>query len=211
MFAVLDTETTGFSHQDRVIEVGVAICDNRGELTGTWGSLIDPGRGVSPGVTEIHGITRDMLDGAPSFSEVAGFLSQILAGRLFVAHNASFDSRMLTAEYKRLGHAAPLGKGHYLCTMHHSKQMWPGAESYKLGALCDRFGIDTGSAHEALDDAVATAKLLRIMILNGLDLSDPVASALIAPWPRPEVLAVSAVRRRDLVASRPFAESGLRA
>jgi DNA polymerase-3 subunit epsilon len=207
MFAVVDTETTGFSHTDHVIEVGIAVCDSRGQVTGTWGSLIDPGRGVPVGASEIHGITREMLDGAPSFAEVAGFLSQILAGRLFVGHNASFDTRMLTAEYTRLGHSVPLAKGQYLCTMQHSRRLWPGLSSYKLGAMCEQLGIDTGSAHEALDDAVATSKLLRIMLLNGLDLSDPVTSALAASWPRPEVTPVSAVRRCDVFVGRPFAES----
>ncbi len=207
MYAVLDTETTGFSKQDRVIEVGVAICDPAGNTTGSWGTLIDPGRGVSPGVTEIHGITRRMLDGAPTFEEVAAFLCQVLRGRLFVAHNAPFDARMLTQEFTRLGMSVPLGKGQYVCTMQRAKQLWPEAGSHKLGDLCPTFGIDLTDAHEALNDAQATAKLLRVMLLNGLDLADLTTTASAAEWPRPVQLPMVPQRRHQALVGNSFAEA----
>ena len=54
-----------------------------------WHSLVNPG--CDPGPTYIHGITSQMLVGAPSFDAVAPMITRLLAGRIYVAHNAVFD------------------------------------------------------------------------------------------------------------------------
>ncbi len=64
-----------------------------------WCSLVNPQRDLGP--QDIHGIqARDVRD-APTFSDRADDLAELLAGRTVVAHNLGFDSRFLAAEYER--------------------------------------------------------------------------------------------------------------
>ena len=88
---------------------------------------------------------------------MVGDLTDLLAGRVVVAHNSAFDASFLVAEYARAGW--PLGLTHdmTLCTMRLAGQF--GAPA-KLGACCAHFGVPLTDAHAALADAEATAALL---------------------------------------------------
>ncbi len=102
-FAVIDLETTGFvADEERIVEVAVVILDADGNEEGSFCTLIDPG--CDPGPTQIHGISAEMLVGAPSFAEVHPYLADLLSGRVVVGHNvARFDLPFLVAECRRLG------------------------------------------------------------------------------------------------------------
>src|ERR1019366_7311967 len=68
-FAVVDLETTGFSPQsERVVEVAVVVLDPDGSEVDAFCTLVDPQR--DPGPTHVHGITAEMLVGAPTFEGV---------------------------------------------------------------------------------------------------------------------------------------------
>src|ERR687886_2108778 len=85
--AVLDVETTGLSPRtDRIVELGVVLLDDRGEVEAEFETLINPGRDVGP--THLHGIRAADVAEAPSFAEVAPYLRSLLSGRVVVAHNA---------------------------------------------------------------------------------------------------------------------------
>jgi len=102
-FAVIDLETTGFiADEERIVEVAVVMLDADGNEESSFCTLIDPGR--DPGPTQIHGISAEMLVGAPSFAEVHPYLADLLSGRVVVGHNvARFDLPFLMAECRRLG------------------------------------------------------------------------------------------------------------
>ncbi len=100
-FAVVDVETTGFTNRDRVLEVAVVHAAADGTVTGTWSTLVNPDRDIPN--TRIHGISAADVVGAPTFADIAGELADQLNGRVFVAHNAPFDTRLLAAEFGRLG------------------------------------------------------------------------------------------------------------
>lgn len=157
-YAVVDTETTGFdpAKGDRVIEVAVAIVED-GQVTQTWSSLVNPGAGVSPGATHIHRITREMLDKAPTFAQIAGELIALLQGKVLVAHNMRFDSKFLEREFKLIGVEMP--KEGRMCTLEGSRYLMPAQTSHRLGDLCEVIGVDLDGWHAAEADAVAAAKI----------------------------------------------------
>jgi len=158
-FATIDFETTGLfpGGSDRAIEVAVVHSDPDGTITGRWDTLINPGRDL--GRQDIHRITAFEARQAPTFSEIAPELLELLSGRVIVAHNASFDTRFLLAELERMGYS------HWeelvtLCTMRLAREFLPAGGRRSLAECCATFGIDLEGAHRASVDAEATALLL---------------------------------------------------
>lgn len=158
-YTVIDFETTGLSAKanDRIIELGVVYVSHRGEVTGSWTTLINPGRDVGP--TSIHGITPTEVLDAPTFEQVAPLVLESIAGRTLVAHNAPFDLRFLDAELRRAG--VPLGpqKMPAVCTLEWSHEFVRGP-TRTLEACCQACGVPLRNAHSAAGDALATAGLL---------------------------------------------------
>jgi DNA polymerase-3 subunit epsilon len=103
-----------------------------------------------------------MLKNAPKFYEVAKRIVEITDDCIIVAHNSSFDYRILKTEFKRLGFPF---KRKTLCTVELSKQLIPDMESYSLGKLARALGIPMSDRHRANGDAMATVKLFK-MLLN---------------------------------------------
>ncbi len=162
--AVVDVETTGLSPRtDRVVEIGVVLLDDRGEVEAEFETLLDPGRDVGP--TRLHGIRAADVVGAPTFAEVAPYLRSLLPGRTLVAHNALFDLRFLAREFARAGLPAELPPT--LCTMRLAPLFFgPGTRS--LQALCGFVDIPLERGHAALHDARATAELMLHMLSSHL-------------------------------------------
>ena len=100
--AIVDLETTGTRPGiDRVTEIAVLEVDGFA-LTAKWSTLVNPGVGIPPEIQALTGITREMVEVAPRFAELAEELYAQLAGRVFVAHNARFDYGFLRREFDRL-------------------------------------------------------------------------------------------------------------
>ncbi|MGY1620505.1 exonuclease domain-containing protein [Geodermatophilus sp. SYSU D00691] len=162
--AVIDVETTGLSPRtDRVVELGVVLLDDRGEVEAEFETLLDPGRDVGP--THLHGIRAADVVEAPTFADVAPYLRSLLDGRVVVAHNALFDLRFLARELGRAG--LPVELPPTLCTMRLAPLFFgPGTRS--LQALCDFVDIPLEHGHAALHDARATAELMLHMLSSHL-------------------------------------------
>jgi DNA polymerase-3 subunit epsilon len=150
MYTVIDVETTGLfpGRSDRIIEVGVVRLDDQLQVIDEWATLVDPSRDVGP--TSIHGIAAQDLIGAPRWDEIVGDVLEALSGRVVVGHNVQFDLRFVESECRRVG--IDIAKLPTLCTF----RLLGG----RLEACCADHGIDLGTAHSALDDARATARLL---------------------------------------------------
>jgi DNA polymerase-3 subunit epsilon len=143
-FAVIDTETTGFGKKDRVVEIAVVLVEGS-EIVQEWETLINPERDIAN--SNIHGITPELVSLAPTFEEISSELSRLINGTFIVAHNLSFDQRMLEQEFSRIKKEIDLGSG--FCTLQATK--------LKLEMACQEYGITNVSAHRALTDARATA------------------------------------------------------
>lgn len=161
-FAVLDFETTGLfpNGHDRVIELAVVHVNEHGRIEGQWETLINPGRDL--GRQDIHRIRAADVISAPSFADIAPRLLELLAGRVVVAHNASFDIRFLIAELERIDGWVNPGVP-TLCTMQLARDILPGA-GRALADCCAAFDIELEGAHRAAVDALATAQLLAAYI-----------------------------------------------
>ena len=156
-FAVVDLETTGLHPTtNRVVEVAVIHLDANAEITGQFCTLIDPRRDVGP--TRIHGITAADVRGAPVFADAAATLWQLLIGRVLVAHNATFDTRFLAAEFSRCGTRLP--QPPVMCTMDLASYYLRDLPARTLTACCAAADIQISQHHSALADAQAAAGLL---------------------------------------------------
>ncbi|MFF8711620.1 DEDDh family exonuclease [Streptomyces sp. NPDC015184] len=156
-YAVVDVETTGLARDDRIVSAAVYRLDAQGDVEDHWYTLVNPER--DPGPVWIHGLTSDVLEGAPLFPEIAAQLSERLTGRVLVAHNAAFDWSMLAREYARASVLAPVQQR--LCTIALSKELRLPLPNHKLESLAAHFGVVQQRAHHALDDARVLAEAFR--------------------------------------------------
>ncbi|MEU6475909.1 DEDDh family exonuclease [Streptomyces sp. NPDC047017] len=156
-YAVVDVETTGLARDDRIISAAVYRLDARGEVEDHWYTLVNPER--DPGPVWIHGLTSDVLEGAPLFTDIAEEFAVRLADRVLVAHNAVFDWQMIAREYARAQREAPVRQR--LCTIALSKELRLPLPNHKLESLAAHFGVVQQRAHHALDDARVLAEAFR--------------------------------------------------
>jgi DNA polymerase-3 subunit epsilon len=148
---------------DRITEIAVVVVQGeRCEVV--LDLLVNPGRPISGIVTSITGITNDMVRAAPRFEEVAERVRDALAGRIFVAHNARFDWRFLSAELKRARGLAL--DGSRLCTVRLARKLVDLAMvgSCSLDALTHLYGFENPARHRAGGDARVTARLLQRLL-----------------------------------------------
>jgi DNA polymerase-3 subunit epsilon len=156
--AVLDFETTGLSPSwgDRPTEIAVALVSN-GRVVDRFQSLMNPGRHVPWQVTQLTGITNEMVSNAPSVNTVMRQAARFVGRHPIVAHNASFDRKFWEAELERL--AAPTNTS-FACTMLIARRLYPSAPNHKLGTLVDLLGLPRATrAHRAMADAEMAAHL----------------------------------------------------
>lgn len=152
-FAAIDFETADY-HSDSACSVGVVhVTGNR--IVERYHRLIRPPRRKFV-FTYIHGLTWNDVRDSPSFGELWPELQHLLDRADFlVAHNASFDSRVLAACCKRAGIRPPRYK--FRCTVSMARNMWK-LRSAKLPVVCQHLGIAL-KHHDALSDAEACAKI----------------------------------------------------
>jgi len=156
--AVVDVETTGLDAGDcRVIEIGIVRFE-RGEVAERWGTLVHTGSPLPAEITQVTGITDEMLAGKPRFREVAWEVYGRLRDRVVVAYNLPFDRSFIDAELARAGLVLPELPG--LDPLVWARALLPNARSRKLGALCELLGVDLRQAHRAVDDAEAAGRVL---------------------------------------------------
>jgi DNA polymerase-3 subunit epsilon len=165
---VLDTETTGTdcTAGDRIVEIGCVELLNHIRTGRTHHVYLNPGRAMSQGAFEVHGLSDDFLADKPVFAAIADELHAFFGDAQLVIHNASFDIGFLNAEFARTGHGA-LSMDRVVDTLALARRRHPGA-SNSLDALCLRYGIDNTrrTKHGALLDAELLADVY-IELLGG--------------------------------------------
>lgn len=160
-FAVVDFETTGLSAAkgDRAIEVGIVQVAPDGTIEDQAETLIHVQRDL--GLQSLHHINAAELMEAPDFPGIAHRFAKLLEHRVFVAHNAAFDSSFLVNEYARIGYRIPVTDSNTICTLKLARRILGVGGLAKCCAVC---GIDNADAHSALSDAHATAELLGVFL-----------------------------------------------
>lgn len=155
-YAIIDIETTGGKPiRDKITEIAIVLHDGT-RIIEQFETLINPEVYIPYGITQLTGITQQMVQDAPRFYEVAKEIVKLTEGAVFVAHNVRFDYGFIREEFQRLGY--PYSRKQ-LCTVRLSRETFPGLPSYSLENLIRHFGIHTEARHRALADALATTEL----------------------------------------------------
>ena len=168
MYAIIDIETTGGSAQiEKITEIAIYQHDGN-QITGEFVSLVNPERNIPYFITNLTGITNEMVEDAPRFYEIAKKIIELTEGRTFVAHNARFDYSFIRQEYKSLGFNF---KRNILDTVALSRRFIPGHKSYSLGNICTDLSISINGRHRASGDALATVKLFELLIAKDIEMN----------------------------------------
>jgi len=138
---------------------GLKIRDGR--EVDSFCELIDPHRPVSPGASAVNGITDDMLQGRPSFKEVAGAFLAFVADSFVVAHNASFDLGFMSTELRLAG--LPQPRNQIIDTLQIARR-YLRLPSNSLGFLARYYHVPTPDAHRALGDCRTTFHVFQKLI-----------------------------------------------
>jgi len=158
--AFLDLETTGLSPaNDRIIEVGIVTYQD-GRIAERWGTLVDPKTPIPPESTETHHITDEMVEGKPSFREVAWEVYRRMRDKVLVAYNGlSFDIPLLENELRRCGLTPPLAP--VLDPMMWVYKKMPSRSGWPFGLIraAEKLGVDYPEAHRAVADCEAMAQV----------------------------------------------------
>ncbi len=146
----VDIETTGANPvSGRVIEIGILRVENN-EVVKTYKTLINPHTYIDPFISNMTGITQDVLESAPTFEQIKDEILEILEGSVFVAHNVRFDYGFLRNEYRRFGQTFSFK---HFCTVKLARLLYPGHARYNLDTIIERFNIICENRHRAFDDA----------------------------------------------------------
>ncbi len=155
-YVVFDLETTGLeSSSDEIIEIGACKIEE-GHIKEVFSTFVHPKRRISKEITNLTGITNEMVADAPEINYVLPDFYKFCYGCTMVAHNISFDIGFIYNAAKKLSYNFdnPL-----MDTLEMSRNKLPGLKNYKLGTVVDRLNITLDHAHRAVNDATATAKV----------------------------------------------------
>lgn len=159
-FCVVDLETTGGSPTDgRITEIG-AVKVRGGVVLGEFQTFVDPEQPIPPFITVLTGITSRMVAQAPTEAAAVPMLLDFMAGAVFVAHNAPYDTGFLKSACTRLAISWP--QPQVIDTARLSRAVLSRDEvaNHKLSTLAQFFRAQVQPTHRALDDVRATVDVL---------------------------------------------------
>ncbi|MDB4297324.1 exonuclease domain-containing protein [Flavobacteriaceae bacterium] len=166
MYAIIDIETTGGKfNKEGMTEIAIHKFDGQ-KTVDQFITLVNPEMPIQPFVIQLTGITDKMVKTAPKFHEIAKRIIEITEGCTVVAHNSSFDYRILQNEFNRLGYKFVRDT---ICTVELSRKLIPDQPSYSLGKLCRNLGIPTSNRHRANGDAIVTVKLFKLLLQKDIE------------------------------------------
>lgn len=157
-YCVIDIETTGLSPAyDNIIEVS-AVKVTAGNVIETFSSLVQPfsttDEYVDDFITELTGITNEMLSSAPKEEDVIPKFKDFIGSSILVGHNINFDINFLYDSFEN-NLDIPLDND-FVDTMRISRRIHDDLPHYRLSDLANLYGIDYSAAHRALEDCKIT-------------------------------------------------------
>ncbi len=197
-YVVVDVETTGGSPfmGHRVTEIA-AVVVREGKIVDIYEQLVNPEHDISPFISRLTGINEAMLGNQPRFKEIAPRIVELLTGNVFVAHNAAFDWRFVSAELER-AFESKSPKALTLCTVRLARVLLPQlqrksldhvAHHYGVREIAETYPLKRSTRHSAAGDAIVTAHCL-------LRLLDDAADRGITTWSQLERLATPRTSRK---------------
>jgi DNA polymerase III epsilon subunit family exonuclease len=152
---VLDTETTGLDYtREKMVEFAAVRLEN-GKIKDKYQTLINPEQHIRKSSIAIHGITQEMVEDAPTESEVMPKIMEFIGNYPIVAHNAIFDFCFINEASKRV-----FGKeieNERIDTQQMFKEIYPELETHGLNALTEKFKVELVDHHRAMGDTMGLA------------------------------------------------------
>ena len=159
-YAVIDVETPNRKN-DAVCSIGI-VSVIKGKPSREIYRLVNPETYFDDFNINLHGITPAMVKSQPTFNDVWEEIQDYLVNQIIVAHNAAFDLSVISKSINKYRLAIPSFS--YICTLRLTKNLIiNNGEGYGLKSLCNRFHIDQGMHHNALDDALACGHLFQLI------------------------------------------------
>lgn len=160
-YVAIDTETTGLDPEwDGLIEIA-AVRVREGQIVGRFSSLVNPGDYVDEFITELTGITNEMLQAAPTQETVMPRFMEFIEDSILLAHNANFDINFLYDAAEAAG-CAPLCN-HFVDTMRISRKVFRELPHHRLSDIVTACGVSQSEAHRAEADARAVVECYETM------------------------------------------------
>jgi len=157
-YVVFDIETTGFSSKnDKIIEIG-AVKLKDGEIVDSFSTFVDPKVNIPYKITELTSITQNMVNGQPTIDEVLPKFMEFVGNSVLVAHNAAFDVGFIKKNLMDMGKTL---KNPVMDTVPLARYLYPDLKKVKLNLVAKHLGISLENHHRAVDDAKATAEILK--------------------------------------------------
>lgn len=198
-FTAIDFETAS-SFKGSACAIGLAKVEN-GTVVKTFSTLIKPVTMIfNPINIGIHGIRPKDVKDAPSFGQCWKDIRNFIGADPLVAHNASFDCRILREELTVAG--LGIEDIPFFCTYKAGRRIWPEAPSFKLSILAQHVGVSLTKHHEAEADAVAAAMIMLKALqfssqITPFDLYRFLALEPLSLWAQRET-ATESIRKSDL-------------
>ncbi|XOQ47172.1 MAG: DNA polymerase III PolC-type [Thermocaproicibacter melissae] len=161
-FIAFDIETTGLSpNSDRITEIGAVRIVN-GEVRDSFDTFVNPERPIPAKITELTGITDEMVKGAPSEEEaLRSFFDFCGENAVLIAHNADFDTSFIRTAALRHGMEF---KNTYIDTIPMCRSLLKGIKNYKLDTVAKFLKLEDFHHHRACDDAAILAKIFLCLL-----------------------------------------------
>ena len=155
-FVIFDVETTGLNASlERITEIG-AIKILNGEIIDKFSSFVNPKKMISYRITQLTGITNEMVKDAPTEEDIIPSFISFCEGSVLVAHNAPFDMRFICASMDRLNLRNRLL---YIDTVRVCRSLFPNLKNHKLDTVAKYFKFGEFNHHRAFNDAEILSKI----------------------------------------------------
>jgi len=163
-YVIIDIETTGLSPKNNeIIEIGaVKVCNN--QIASIFQSLIRPKTPINDYISNLTGITNEMVVDTCSVSEVLDSFISFAEGNILIGHNINFDINFLYDHcVVHLGHDF---KNDFIDIMGLLRKKQILVKNHKLMTLCEKCAIQNTNTHRALSDCLATNNLYQYLKLQ---------------------------------------------
>lgn len=158
-FIVADIETTGLNPTtDNIIEISALKVKKGDDKHLNLTALVNPGKNIPTHITEITGITDQMVKGEDKIEKVMRELLDFFEDLPLVFYNANFDMKFLRAAAKKIGGEI---NNEIIDALPIARKAFPDLKNHKLSTVANHLNIDTDGAHRASDDCGIT-----LMVLN---------------------------------------------
>jgi DNA polymerase III subunit epsilon len=176
-YVALDLETTGLmAATDRIVEIGAVRFRTDGQELCRFQRLVNPERPMSPAAFAIHGLSDEVLAGAPPARDILPEFLVFLGDpgmTALLAHNASFDAGFLGCELMRAG--LPIPTHSMIDTLALARRRLPWLASHRLDNVARALGLDPAGAHRALADCLRVKEIWLLLSGNSEPQDDVVS------------------------------------